>query len=90
MKYFKEYKKQTGMTKFTLRFYLTKPSGFPYQRSLLGKALQSSYFKRDIFGKEVEGTYLTFDISTETNLEKMVVNILYYMIKYNFIATIKQ
>jgi hypothetical protein len=90
--YFSNYIGSTGINRFGIKFYLPKPYGIDKYNSLLPNAVGAS-FAKDPSGKildELKGHFLDFTISDSTDLEIMVINIIYYMLKYKCLAAVNE
>jgi len=90
--YFANYIGGTGVNEFAVKFYLPKPNGFHKYNSLLHQAIGANFRKtpEGTIHEELNGEFLEFEISNDADLEKMVSNIIYYMIKYDCVAAINE
>ena len=90
--YFANYIGGTGAIKFAVKFYLPKSNGFHKYNSLLYYALGGNFRKTPdgTTNEELKGEFLEFEINNEGDLEKMVSNIIYYIIKYDCVAAINE
>lgn len=90
--YFSDYVDDTGVKDFAVKFYLTTPSGIHKYRSLIKNSIGANY-KKDINGhilSELTGDFLEFSINNDNDLEDMIDNIIYYMLKYDCIAAVNE
>ncbi len=90
--YFSDYVDETGVKDFAVKFYLSISSGIHKYGSLIKNSIGANY-KKDINGhilSELTGDYLEFSISNDNDLEDMIDNIIYYMLKYDCIAAVNE
>ncbi len=90
--YFADYISATSIKDFAVKFYLPKALGIVKVDSLLRKSVSASFRKDSskLLIDELKGEFLEFTINTDDDLEKMVANIVYYMLKYNCIAAVNE
>lgn len=90
--YFADYIGSTDVHEFGIKFYLQKPKGIDKFTSLLPRAVGTN-IRKDASGnvvEELKGEFLEFKINNNLDLDKMVANIIYYMLKYDCLVAVNE